>query len=157
MKHKEFTLIELLVVLAMISILTSVVIIIYSGNVSSAKHTVCRNNHKTIVKTTTEKKTFYDLYVTKTLFKAYRSLKKKAEFYLNCSTNLFTLGQAVAWHLSNSLKNPYTPNNHSAYDWIGNTNTSTILGHAYYHDYVRNLFRIRTLCNKKVLKNIITK
>ena len=128
----------------------------YSGYTSSAKHTVCRNNHKTIVKTIIEKKTFYDFNQTIKLFNAYNSFKKGTEFDFNCSSYLYDLDQKVGWHLSNSLKNPYIPNNHLAYDWAGNSSAPTTEGESYYHDLVRNTFRNRTLCDTEVLENIIT-
>jgi|TARA_B110000238_G_scaffold155651_1_gene168268 prepilin-type N-terminal cleavage/methylation domain-containing protein len=156
-KKNGFTLIELLVVVAIIGILAAVGVVAYSGYTSSAKHTVCRNNHKTIVKTIIEKKTFCEFNQSIKLFNAYGSFKKGDEFDFNCSSSLFELGQKVGWHLSNSLKNPYTPNNHWAYDWAGNSSTPTTEGESYYHDPVRNTFRIRTLCDKEVLENIITK
>ena len=127
----------------------------YSRYESSAKDAVCRNNHKTIVKTIIEKKIFCDFNQSLKLFNAYSSFKKGTEFDFNCSSSFYDLGQKVGWHLSNSLKNPYTPNNHWAYDWAGNSSIPTTKGESYYHDPVRNTFRIRTLCDKEVLENII--
>ena len=49
MKQKGFTLIELLVVVAIIGILAAVGVVAYSGYTSSAKHNVCKDNHKKIV------------------------------------------------------------------------------------------------------------
>ena len=60
-------------------------------------------------------------------------------------------------HLSNSLKNPYTPNNHWGYDWAGNSSSPTTEGVSYYHDPVRDTFRVRTLCDGKVIENTIEK
>ena len=51
MKRNGFTLIELLVVVAIIGILAAVGVVAYSGYTSSAKHNVCRDNPKKIVKT----------------------------------------------------------------------------------------------------------
>ena len=59
--------------------------------------------------------------------------------------------------LSNSLKNPYTPNNHWGYDWAGNSSSPTTEGVSYYHDPVRDTFRVRTLCDGKVIENTIEK
>ena len=50
MKQKGFTLIELLVVVAIIGILAAVGVVAYNGYTSSAKDTVLKNNHKTIIK-----------------------------------------------------------------------------------------------------------
>ena len=87
MNKKGFTLIELLVVVAIIGILAAVGVVAYSGYTSSAKHTVCRNNHKTIVKTIIEKKTFCEFNQSIRLFRAYSSFKKGVEFDFNCSAN----------------------------------------------------------------------
>ena len=50
MKQKGFTLIELLVVVAIIGILAAVGVVAYNGYTASAKNTVLKNNHKTIIK-----------------------------------------------------------------------------------------------------------
>ena len=50
MKSKAFTLIELLVVVAIIGILAAVGVVAYNGYTASAKNTVLKNNHKTIIK-----------------------------------------------------------------------------------------------------------
>jgi type IV pilus assembly protein PilA len=61
MNKKGFTLIELLVVVVIIGILAGVGTVAYTEYTSSAKHTVCRNNHNMIVKIITEKKLFSSL------------------------------------------------------------------------------------------------
>jgi len=50
MKNKGFTLIELLVVVAIIGILTSIGIFIFSGSTNSAKIVVAKANHREVVK-----------------------------------------------------------------------------------------------------------
>ena len=50
MKSKAFTLLELLVVVAIIGILAAVGVVAYNGYTASAKNTVLKNNHKTIIK-----------------------------------------------------------------------------------------------------------
>ena len=91
------------------------------------------------------------------LRKYYTGFQKGAEFDFNCSRPFFELGQNVGWHLSNTLRNPYTPNNHWGYDWAGNSSSPTTEGVSYYHDPVRDTFRVRTLCNGKVIENTIEK
>ena len=157
MRNKGFTLIELLVVIAIIGILATVGVVAYSGYTAGAKHSVCRDNHKKIVRTIVEKKTFCEFNETIKLRKYYTGFQKGAEFDFNCSRPFFELGQHVGWHLSNTLRNPYTPNNHWGYDWAGNSSSPTTEGVSYYHDPVHNTFRVRTLCDGKVIENTIAK
>jgi len=161
MKRNGFTLIELLVVVAIIGILAAVGIVAYSGYTSSAKDTTCLDNHKKIVKTIIEKKTFCEFNETIKLRKYYIGFQKGAEFDFNCSRPFFELGQHVGWHLSNTLRNPYSPNNHWGYTWAGNSGTpnhqNNNNGQSFYHDPVKDTFRIRTLCNKNLHENTISK
>ena len=49
-KIKAFTLIELLVVVAIIGILAAVGVVAYNGYTASAKASVVKQNHKTVIK-----------------------------------------------------------------------------------------------------------
>jgi len=155
MKQKGFTLIELLVVVAIIGILAAVGIVAYSGYVSGAKHSVCKDNHKKIVKAILEKKTFCEFNNTIKLKTWYSGFKEGAESDFSCSNNFKTIASNVGIHMTNYLKNPYTPKNHWGYDWIGNSSTPTIEGQTFYHSK-NNTFRIRTLCNEEVIENILS-
>ena len=57
--------------------------------------------------------------------------------------------------MTNILKNAYTPNNHWGYDWMGNSGTPTTEGQSFYHKTSSSKFRIRTLCNGKVIETVI--
>ena len=137
--------------------MAAVGIVAYSGYTKSAKNATCHDNHKKIVKTILEKRTLCEFNETIKLRKYYTGFQKGAEFDFNCSRPFFELGQHVGWHLSNTLRNPYTPNNHWGYDWAGNSSSPTTEGVSYYHDPVRNTFRVRTLCDGKVIENTIAK
>ena len=155
MKQKGFTLIELLVVVAIIGILASVGVVAYSGYVNSAKHNECRNNHNKIIKTILEKKAFCEFSETIKLKTWYSSFKEGAEYNFDCSSEFIALAQSVGTHLTNVLRNPYTPNNHWRFDWMGNSASPTTEGQAFYHNTSNTQFRVRTLCDGKIIESII--
>ena len=154
-KQKGFTLIELLVVVAIIGILAAVGVVAYSGYTASAKHNTCRDNHKKIVKTILEKSAFCEFNQTIKLKNWYSGFKEGAEYDFNCSGTFISLAQKVGIHMTNILKNPYTPNNHWGYDWMGNSSSPTTEGRTFYHNISSTQFRIRTLCDGKVIESII--
>ena len=156
LKSKGFTLIELLVVVAIIGNLAAVGVVAYSGYTTGAKNSMCKDNHKKIVKTILEKNTFCEINSTIKLKKYYSSFQEGAEYDFNCSNGFINLAQMVGWHMTNFLKNPYTPNNHWAYDWMGNSSSPTTEGQTFYHNTSSTQFRIRTLCNGKVIESIIS-
>ena len=82
--------------------------------------------------------------------------KEGAEYDFDCSGTFISLAQKVGIHMTNILKNPYTPNNHWGYDWMGNSSTPTTEGRTFYHNISSTQFRIRTLCDGKVIESIIS-
>ena len=155
MNSKAFTLIELLVVVAIIGILASVGVVAYSGYINSAKHNECKNNHKKIIKTILEKKAFCEFSETIKLKTWYSSFKEGAEYNFDCSSEFIVLAQSVGTHLTNVLRNPYTPNNHWRFDWMGNSASPSTEGWTLYQNTSSTQFRVRTLCDGKVIeKNI---
>ena len=154
-RKNAFTLIELLVVVAIIGILASVGVVAYTGYTSSAKHNICKDNHNKIVKTISEKKILCEINSSIKLRTWYSGFNNGAEYDFNCSSNFGSLAQNVGIHMTNVLKNAYTPNNHWGYDWMGNSSSPTTEGRTFYHNISSTEFRIRTLCDGKILETII--
>ena len=154
MKVKGFTLIELLVVVAIIGILAAVGVTAYSGYTASTKESVCKDNHNKIKKIIVEKKTLCELNNTITLRTWYSNYKQGAKYSFNCSNNFESLAQNAGIHMTNYLKNPYSPKDHWGYSWIGNSGMPTRDGRTYYYTN-NNTIRLRTLCNAKLIEDTI--
>ena len=73
--------------------MAAVGVVAYSGYTAGAKHSVCKDNHKT--KTIIEKKTFCEFNETIKLRKYYTGFQKGAEFDFNCSRPFFELGRML--------------------------------------------------------------
>ena len=102
-----------------------------------------------------EKKTFCEFNSSIKLKSWYSGFKEGAEYDFNCSNTFNSLAQNVGVHMTNVLKNAYTPNNHWGYDWMGNSSSPTTDGRSYYHNVSSKQFRIRTLCDGKIIETII--
>ena len=153
----------MLVVVAIIGILAAVGVVAYNGYTKSTKEKICKANHYKIVKTIKEKKAFCEFESTIKLRTWYTGFKQGAEYVFNCSNNFENLAQNVGIHMTNFLKNVYSPNNHWGYEFGGNTSTPNREGQTYWHVYdsvtgnshPENTFRVRTRCNGKIIEDIV--
>ena len=104
-----------------------------------------------------KKKTLCELDSTITLRGWYSNYKQGGEYKYNCSNSFSKIAAQVGVHMTNYLKNPYSPNDHWGYSWSGNSGKPSSEGHSYYHDlYLDNTIRIRTLCRGKIIEDTIT-
>ena len=67
--------------------------------------------------------------------------KSNSEYSFNCSNNFESLAQNVGIHMTNYLKNPYSPNDHWGYSWMGNSGTPTQDGRTYYYTNNKRISR----------------
>ena len=102
-----------------------------------------------------EKKAFCEFESTIKLRTWYTGFKQGAEYDFNCSNNFENLAQNVGIHMTNFLKNVYSPNNHWGYTWAGNSGNPTTEGQTYYYTN-NNSIRIRTLCEGNIIETLIT-